>query len=125
MDISPIALEKANIEAERQGANERTRFMIADLDQWIIPEKAFDLICVFRFLDRRLFSAISRGLREGGLLFYSTRYQGSLKQAPDENTQFLLQPGELAATFANWIILHDWEDDRKAYFVAKKTSNND
>jgi SAM-dependent methyltransferase len=123
VDISPVALKIARNRAISRGVDDQTRFQLADLDQWPIPEKAFDLICVFRFLDRRLFPAIRYGLRDGGLLFFCTRHSGVLKGKPGANNNYLLRSGELASTFSDWHILHDREDDEVAYFVARKPLN--
>jgi len=123
VDISPVALDVARNRAIRRGVDDQTRFQLADLDQWPIPEKAFDLICVFRFLDRCLFSAIRCGLRAGGLLFFCTRHSGVLKSNPRANNDYLLRSGELASAFSDWHILHDREDDKVAYLVARKPLN--
>ncbi|MCI0394102.1 MAG: class I SAM-dependent methyltransferase [Chloroflexi bacterium] len=118
VDISLVGLTAARAEARRQGVARQTHFVQADLDNWPLPPAAFDLIVVFNFLDRRLLPAIRDGLRPGGLLFYATCHVGALQRKPDLNPAYLLRPGELAAVFAGWRILHDEEGQEQSHFVA-------
>ena len=119
IDISPVALAMARNEAAKQGLSDRVQFEATDLDHWQISTLSFDLICIFRFLDRRLFSSIRSGLRPGGLLFYSTRHVGLLQRCPRANNSYLLKRGELADAFANLRVIHDVEKDEDAEFVAR------
>jgi len=119
IDISPVALAMARTEAAEQGLSDRVQFKVADLDRWQISTLSYDLICIFRFLDRRLFSSISSGLRPGGLLFYSTRHVGLLQRCPGANDSYLLKRGELADAFASLQVIHDVEKDEDAEFVAR------
>jgi SAM-dependent methyltransferase len=122
VDISDFALAEAAAEATGRGLAEHIQFERVDLDNWMIPAAAFDLICVFRFLDRRLFPAIRAGLRPEGLLFYSTRHIGALRQNPEANTAYLLGSGELLAEFSDWCIVHHEEDRQDASLIAVKTT---
>ena len=119
IDISPVALTIARTEAADQRLSDRTQFEAVDLDQWQLPALSFDLICVFRFLDRRLFAAISAGLRAEGLLFFATRHVGLLQRCPDANESFLLRRGELAEAFAGLQVLHNVENDEDTEFIAR------
>lgn len=120
VDISRVAIGLARADAMAHGLVDRVRFQVVDLDHWSPPEDAFDLICVFRFLDRSLFGAIRDGLRSGGLVYYSTRHLGALARHPQANEAFLLRPGELAAAFSNWRILVHEEGAEDAHLVARK-----
>ena len=122
VDISRVALGAAAAEAAAQGLSDRVRFEAVDLDSWSPPPDAFDLICVFRFLDRKLFGPIRDGIRPGGHICYSTRHLGALARHPSATEAFLLRPGELAAVFSDWQILHDHEGAEDAELVARKPS---
>jgi tellurite methyltransferase len=121
VDVSGVALAYGRAEAARQGVGERIQWLQSDMDHWTMPTAAFNLIAVFRFLDRRLYRAIPAGLRPGGLLFYETRHSGFLQRMPGASRDFLLQPGELQTAFANLNILYTAEDDENAALVARKT----
>ena len=105
VDISPVALNSARQAAELCGLTNKIQFRQVDLDEWAIPTESFDLIVVFRFLDRNLFRAIKKALRFGGGLLYSTRNTGVLEREPDSNPAYLLQPGELRTIFGDWEII--------------------
>lgn len=120
VDISGAALETAVAASREQGVAQRVRFERNDLDHWLFPEGAFDLICVFRFLERRLFPGIRAGLRPDGLIFYSTRHLGALDRNPDANPAYLLGRGELQAEFADWRILYYEEGPEDANLIAAK-----
>ncbi len=120
VDISSVALTAARAQAKTRGVSRRIRFIQADLDAWGIPPNAFDLICVFRYLERSLFPSIRQALRLGGLLFYSTRHVGALRKHPGANPAYLLQPGELKETFAGWRILHYVERPENTDLIARK-----
>jgi tellurite methyltransferase len=119
IDVSGVALSAAVSRARKVDVADRPVFVQMDLDQWSLPTNMFDLICVFRFLKRRLFPEIRTGLRPGGLLFYSTRHIGLLNRQPDANQDFLLQPNELITVFSDWEIVHYEEDRENAQIIAR------
>ncbi|WP_029214927.1 class I SAM-dependent methyltransferase [Kallotenue papyrolyticum] len=98
VDISPVGLRIAREEARRRGLS--LALAALDLDAWPLPQARFDLVCVFRFLQRPLCSRLAAALKPGGLLLYETftvdqrRYEGGPRQ-----DDFLLQPGELPTLF--------------------------
>jgi tellurite methyltransferase len=120
VDISQVALSTAQERALAAGVSERIHWQQQDLDQWRPPAAAFDVVCVFRFLDRRLFASLRRAVRRGGLLFYQTRHTGLIERQPESNPVFLLRPGELAAHFAGWQIIYSAENEENAYLVARR-----
>lgn len=120
VDISTVALDAARAEARRQSVLERIHFQRVDLDVWRIPEADFDLICIFRFLDRRLFPEIRTGLRQDGILYYSTRHVGFLQRNPASFTAYLLEQGELLEVFGEWHILHYREGAEEVELIARK-----
>src|SRR5262245_48051685 len=71
VDVSPVGLEIATGLARRLDA--RINWIPADLDELVPEPAAYDLVCVFRFLNRsRLPRLIEQSLRPGGCLIYET-----------------------------------------------------
>jgi len=78
------------------------RFIRADLEDgspWPIPGEQFEGVVVTNYLNRRIFSAIQRSLKPGGVLIYETFMLGNEKFGKPSNPAFLLQPGELLESF--------------------------
>lgn len=120
IDVSYVALQRATSRARRQGLQRRTLFAQIDLDHWQAPAECVDLVCVFRFLDRRLWPIIGRILRPGGFLFYETRHKGVLARRPEATPAYLLRPGELRSVFGDWQILKHEEAAENARLVARR-----
>jgi tellurite methyltransferase len=116
VDISREALRQARTEMQRRGLR-GVNWIQADLDNFPLPEFDYDLVYVFRFLDRALFPAISTRVRPGGLVIYETvnvRRQDSMRE------EHMLQLGELPGYFPGWTVLQ--ADDRRflSSFVGRK-----
>ena len=111
--------------ANQDKRSERTNlFAQADLDRWLPPYESFDLVAVFRFLDRDLYRPIRQTVRQGGLLFFETRHQGVRERLPDANPAYLLRLGELPEVFAEWDVLYYDEGSENARLVARKPQGN-
>lgn len=123
VDISPVALNSARTDARRFGLSHRTQFELTDIDSYSLPEGTYDLICVIRFLDRRLFSAIRASLRPGGLVVYATRHLGAFEVHPDINKAYLLERDELLEQFGEWPVLHYREGAVEAEIIARKPAD--
>ena len=120
VDISPVALNSARQAAQLCGLNEKIQFKQVDLDEWAIPADSFDLIVIFRFLNRSLFPAIKNALRDGGWLLYSTRNIGVLEREPGANPSYLLQLAELGDIFGDWEILFYEDGEVDSGIVTRK-----
>lgn len=98
IDISPVALHLAQAEARRRALP--VELLAADLAEWPLPLAYFDLVCVFRFLDRSLCPALEATLKPGGVLLYETFTvaQRSYEGGPRSDA-LLLQLGELPTLF--------------------------
>lgn len=98
VDISPMGLHLARRAAAQR--NLQVDLVASDLGNWPWPRAYFDLVCVFRFLDRALCPTFVSALRPGGVLVYETftvaqqRFAGGPRSA-----ELLLQPGELPTLF--------------------------
>lgn len=128
IDISPVALRIARTAAAEHGL--KLDLLAANLEDWPLPAARFDLVCVFRFLDRPLCPRFAAALKPGGVVIYETftidqrRYAGGPRA-----DAMLLQPGELPTLFPDLDPLEHTEgvvieDDRPralAGFVGRKT----
>jgi len=120
VDISNVALEMAKKSAADQDLEGRIHFKQADLDIWKLPQEVFDVIVVFRFLNRSIFHAIEEGLRSGGWLVYSSRNMGILASEPKANKDYLLKRGELSDEFRSWELIYSHEGDVDSSIVVRK-----
>ncbi len=108
VDISPVALQLVRDQARQRGLS--VELLAADLDVWPLPVAAFDLVCVFRYLDRALCPHLMTALKPGGVLVYETftieqrHYEGG-----PPSTAMMLQPGELLALFPSLEVLEHTE----------------
>jgi len=123
LDISPIAIESLknieNIEPKE-----------VDFDTYILPENSYDLIVCTYFLKRELFPQIEKALKEDGIFIFETFMHHPDNTKVPSNSTFLLNEGELEATFDDrYEILHlrefmeegvCGEKSMKASMVAKK-----
>ena len=127
VDISSVGLSLAASLAERIGCP-AVSWIAADLDAFVPREAGYDLITVFRFLDRqRLPNIIEAALRPGGMLIYETfsRRQMSRPDNHLKSDQFTLGPGELPTLFPHLTVVAaeeiDLPDRCVARLVAKKS----
>ncbi|HTI49560.1 MAG TPA: class I SAM-dependent methyltransferase [Planctomycetaceae bacterium] len=120
VDVSPAGLELARRFADCHGA--RVNWIAADLDNFEAESQAYDLVLVFRFLDRRrLPPLIESALRPGGLLLYETFTRAHLSR-PDShmrNPEFALAPGELPRLFPSLAVALYSESDLADRSVAR------
>lgn len=119
IDISLAALRRARAEQLRRGVRGVT-FIAADLDIFPLPRTTYDLVLVFRFLDRRLFPAIRERVRSGGLVIYETLNIRQQARMPATCPEHMLALGELPRYFAGWEVLLARDDDHTSAIVARK-----
>jgi tellurite methyltransferase len=99
----------------------------ADLTTYPLPQSAFDLVVVARYLQRDLFSALRDLVRPDGAIVYETfttaqRALGSGPTSPDH----LLEPGELRLRFEGFDVLFYEEvaaPEAVARIVARRASS--
>ena len=99
VDVSWVAVRRARARLPGLMA------VAADLTRFSLPERGFDVILNFYYLQRDLWAAYRRALRPGGILVIETLSQEMGALRPDIDPQYLLQPGELQAAFSDWRIL--------------------
>ena len=101
----------------------RVHLLAADLDEFPLPVRAFELVVVFRYLNRGLVSSIARALAPGGLLIYQTFNRNFLREYPGFNRDYVLGPGELASLFPSLAPVEtndtDPGDATSSYLIAR------
>jgi SAM-dependent methyltransferase len=135
-----IAVDASSVGIEIAKALARVRevevdWRVADLErgEFEIERDAYDLVCVFYYLQRDLFPQIRAGVRAGGIVVAAIHMVDDSPNAKPMNPDFLLQPGELRAEFSGWEILHDYEGHpteeghqrRTAEIVARKVISDE
>ena len=111
VDISPVALEQAQRSAADAGlAPPAVNFIQADLEAWLPPATAYDLVIGFRFLNRRLWPRLQSALRPGGWLLYQTFNLHKLAPGSDFPPEYLLDIGELPRAFVGWDLVESGDD---------------
>jgi SAM-dependent methyltransferase len=114
VDISDVALRQL------PDNDARINIICVDIDIWQIPQNRYELIINIRFLDRRLFPMIKKGLKPGGVLIFESFI--------DEKQDYCLEPNELLHAFNTFEIVYYEEKgndpsdkfDRCVYMVAIK-----
>ncbi len=119
MDFSRVALERGRAEMAMRNLRS-VNFIPVDLDMVELPENTYDLVCVFRFLDRRLFPPLRAAVRPGGMIVYQTLNVRWLERRPDTRRVFLLEIGELPTFFPGWEVLHSDDADHMSRFVGRR-----
>jgi len=98
VDISQVAFEKSKTKAEERGVE--IDFLVRDLNTWSPDRKKYDMVLVFYYLQRDLFSYLEASLKPGGLLIYKTYTADQLNyENGPKNPQHLLKQNELLHTF--------------------------
>ena len=78
----------------------RVNPICADLDNFDIAPRTYDLIININFLQRRLFPQIAEGLKPGGMLIFQTYVEGPPTEGePPHCREYLLRPNELLRAF--------------------------
>lgn len=109
-DISSVALEVLQRNATEKSLNITVKQ--CNIEASIVPENAFDVIVISRFLDRTLCNAIIDALKKDGLLFYQTFTQNKLATHGPKNPDFLLQQNELLRLFKPLTLVYYRENSR-------------
>ncbi len=102
VDISSVAVKRL------AGRHSAVHALRVDLDTWDIPEAAYDLIANIKFLDRRLFPMILKGLKPGGVLIF----ESFTDDAGDD--PYCLKSNELLHAFLNLRVVYYAETQNPA-----------
>lgn len=125
LDCSSTALQIGQRIATLEGIY--IQGLVADLDHWPLPSSTFEVIICLRYLNRKLFPAMEKALKPGGLLLYKTFNQHHLREFPSFNPEYLLRPGELSRSFPDLelIVCRDGASSTEPYsFAIAKSPEN-
>jgi 2-polyprenyl-3-methyl-5-hydroxy-6-metoxy-1,4-benzoquinol methylase len=103
VDLAFGGLRAATAEAQR--SNLSLHGIQADLEDLSLPRSRYDGVINIRYLQRSLFPALRQTVRPGGILLFETFLVDQGRGGHPRNPAFLLERGELAATFADFDIL--------------------
>jgi SAM-dependent methyltransferase len=96
IDDDSERLEEARVRAATCGVS--ITWERADLTTVSLPEKAFDVVLGFNYLDRGRMASFKEALKPGGHFFYETFLEGQLDFGWGPTSPgHLLKPGELVA----------------------------
>ncbi len=128
VDSSRVGIEI--LQQRARGAGVVVEARVADLEsgEFHIEPGTYDLVCVFYYLQRDLFSPIRAGVKRGGTVVAAMHLNDGREDAKPANPAFLLERGELKQLFADWEITYyrEGESDEgghhhdTAYLIARK-----
>ncbi len=100
-DISTNALEKARKLALERGVN--LKAFEADLDNYQLPRKSYDVVACFYYLQRDLIPQMKVALKPGGMVIMETYTKDNLKYgfSGPRNPEYLLDTNELLHLFSD------------------------
>ncbi len=106
VDASSVGVEIMQSRAHERGVLIDAR--VADLErgEFEIEAEAYDLVCVFYYLQRDLFAQLRAGVCAGGALVAAIHMVDESPGIRHMNPSFLLEPGELREFFNDWEIEH-------------------
>ncbi len=108
-DISSVAIEKLNNEANSLNLNTKTE--VRDVVAKPPEEKSFDVIVVCHFLERKIMPNIISALRQNGLLFYQTFTKARVQDTGPSNENYRLGKNELLRLCENLDVIVYREED--------------
>jgi SAM-dependent methyltransferase len=127
VDVSDVALDKAEARAKRLGVANRMKFLRLDLAEPLPFAPLFDLVVVVHYLDRHRRDTFAELLHDGGLLAAANPTVTNLERNAHPSERFLVERGELA----HWVLglgmelvatREDWTDEgmHEASVIARK-----
>jgi 2-polyprenyl-3-methyl-5-hydroxy-6-metoxy-1,4-benzoquinol methylase len=103
VDISSVAVTSVRQHAEKNGL--AITVIEADLTNYPIQERAYDVIVDFYYLDRKIIPQLKQGIKSGGLIFFETYTEEQLRFGGITNPDYLLKPNELLLSFLDFFII--------------------
>jgi tellurite methyltransferase len=104
VDSSRVAIEILQQRAGEAGVTVDSLVADLELGEFKIEPDAYDLVCVFYYLQRDLFPEIRAGVKNGGMVVAAIHLNDGKPEARPRNPAFLLEPGELRRLFCDWEI---------------------
>lgn len=115
LDVSPVAVNRANALARTHGVADRCRFGVTDLDDGLPAGLPLDVVVCQRFRDARLDRAIVARLPPGGILAIS-----ALSEVGAQPGRYRVAAGELTRSFRDLEILAEGEGAGVAWLLARR-----
>jgi tellurite methyltransferase len=125
LDISEVGIRQAEENAARTGTASSISVKACDLgNAQELGREQYDLVVVFFYLQREVFSALAAAIKPGGFLIYRTytTEQKNFAGGPS-HPMFLLEPNELLRAFSSLRVLRYHETIQQkgvAELVARK-----
>lgn len=132
-NVTAVDASRAGIEILNQRAREAGVTVdahVADLErgEFHLEQDAYDLVCVFYYLQRNLFPPIRAGVKPVGSVVAAIHLNDGKEDAKPSNPDFLFNRGELKQLFADWKITYYREGASDegghhhdtAYLIARK-----
>lgn len=104
IDISDVAIDAIAAAAPERGLAITARR--SDLERDPLPDGPFDVVAVFNYLQRGLFTGLEAALAQGGILVYETFIAAHARElGHDVDERYLLGAGELRGAFPSLRVL--------------------
>ena len=104
VDISQVAIDIASTEATGRGLDISWR--VADLDSLELDSGGFDLITVFRYINRPLWPRLTGALAPDGFIVIEHHLDSPLEVEGPRQPEFRLRPQELLRAFLDLRVVH-------------------
>jgi 2-polyprenyl-3-methyl-5-hydroxy-6-metoxy-1,4-benzoquinol methylase len=121
IDFARSALVRLQATARREQLT--VHAVQADLEQYPLPHRRYDVVVNVRYLQRSLFDPLKAALRRGGMIVFETFLRDQQKIGHPKNPAYLLERGELRTRFADFQILSyeegQWDEEGGPAFLAR------
>lgn len=128
VDVSDVALDKAERRATTAGLAKAMRFVHADVDRELPFAPLFDVVLVFNYLNRARRDDYATLLLDGGVLVAVQPTVENLTRHAKPGRDYLVEPGELASwvrrlDFEILVSREGWTDEgrHEAGVIARRT----
>jgi 2-polyprenyl-3-methyl-5-hydroxy-6-metoxy-1,4-benzoquinol methylase len=101
VDVSDVALDKAEARAKRLGIANRMRFLRVDLEAPLPFAPLFDVVLVVHYLDRMRRDSFAELLHDNGMLIAANPTITNRERHAHPSERFLVERGELASWVCN------------------------
>jgi tellurite methyltransferase len=129
VDISDVALDKAERRAHAAGLAKRVKLVRADLDGELPFAPLYDLVLIFHYLNRARRDSYASLLHESGIVVAAQPTVHNLERHAKPGREYLVEPGELEAWVRGLgmevvVAREGWTDEgrHEAAVIAKRAS---
>lgn len=103
-DVSPVAIGLARTEADRRGVD--VNFQAVDMNEIEVPAGKYDLITMFRYMNRPLWPRLVRALAPAGWLVMETHLRSPHPVSGPQDPEMRLAPNELLDAFRDLRVVY-------------------